>query len=80
MHIWDVCSSVNYELFKSFHPVLNFGIERNSDMENNTPVKFGLIGFYYMITDDIEVSAGYERDLNKKNNCYTGTVGFTIRL
>ncbi|MFA6923443.1 MAG: transporter [Bacteroidales bacterium] len=80
MHIWDVCTSFDYELFKGFHPVLNFGIEKNPDKENNTPVIFGLIGLYYMIIKDIELSSGYKQGLSESECDYTGIAGFTIRF
>jgi len=78
--IWHVSIDADYEVATNTHIVINTGLERNPDPENIIPPVFGMVGFYYLLSENCEISCGYKCGLTKPENDHAFVYGLTVRF
>lgn len=78
--IWHVSMDADYEVAKNTHLVINTGLERNPDPEDTIPPAFGMVGFYYLLSDECEISCGYKCGFTKPENDHSFVYGLTVRF
>lgn len=80
LNIWHASADIDYKISDEFHFVLNSGIEKNPDTSVKTNPVFGLLGLYYCIGNNCEVSLGYKHGFTKAETDHTFIYGLTLRF
>lgn len=80
LNIWHASIDVDYKLSDEFHFILNTGVEKDPDILATTNPVFGLLGLYYCINDNCEISLGYYHDFKKEETNHSFIYGLTLRF
>ena len=80
LNIWHASVDIDYKLSNEFHFVLNSGIEKNPDTIVKTNPVFGLLGLYYCISENCEISLGYKHGFTKPETDHAFIYGLTLRF
>jgi hypothetical protein len=80
LNIWHASLDIDKKLSKEFHFVLNTGIEKNPNPDDNRIPVFGLLGLYYCLNENCEISLGYEHDFIKEETNHSFIYGLTLRF
>jgi hypothetical protein len=78
--IWSASMAVTYEVIKNLTLVADFGTSTNPDKNNSELPVFGLGGFIYSVSKNLDLSAGVKFGLTKPETDLTGTFGVTLRF
>lgn len=79
-NIWHLSVAADISFRECFHGALNAGIERNPDPDDQNPPVFGMMGFYYLLSEDCELSAGYKCGITRPENDHAFIYGLTLRF
>lgn len=80
LDIWHISLDVDYAVNNEVHIVANSGIEKNPDISDKTNPAFGLIGLYYLLNENCEISAGYKHGLSSSETDYAFIYGLTLKF
>lgn len=80
LNIWHASLDLDFKLNNQFHFVLNSGIEKNPDKYDKTNPVFGLLGLYYCISENYEISLGYKHGFTKPETNHAFIYGLTLRF
>lgn len=80
INIWHASVDADFSLSDEFHFVLNSGIEKNPNLTVKTNPVFGLVGFYYFINENCEISIGYKYGITKTETNHAFIYGLTLRF
>lgn len=80
LNIWLASVGADLSLSDEFHMVLNTGIEKNPNINENTALVFGLAGLYYLINKNCEISLGYKHGITKAETNHAFLYGLTLRF
>ncbi|HNW98700.1 MAG TPA: transporter [Bacteroidales bacterium] len=80
LNIWHFSLAADYSTKQNLHIILNSGIEKNPDSTDKTYPIFGLIGIYYCINDNCEISTGYKHGITSAETQHSFIYGITLRF
>lgn len=80
LNIWHASFDVDKKLSKEFHFVFDIGAEKNPNPDDNNIPVFGLLGLYYCLNDNCEISLGYQHDFIKDETNHSFIYGLTLRF
>jgi hypothetical protein len=80
LDVWHVSVDADYTASKEFHIVVNSGLEKNPDFSDKTNPAFGLIGLYYCLSKNCEISAGYKHGITRTEADHAFIYGLTLRF
>ncbi|MFH0895630.1 MAG: transporter [Bacteroidota bacterium] len=80
LNIWHASLNIDKKFSKEFHFVFNTGMEKSPDPTSNSFPVFGLLGFYYCLSDNCEFSLGYEHDFIKEETHHSFIYGITLKF
>lgn len=79
-NIWHSSLAADYRANEKLHIVVNTGLEKNPEVNNDIPPAFALLGFYYFINDNFEIGAGYKNGITSAETKHSFTYSLTIRF
>ncbi len=80
MHIWHFSASIDYATQNNLHFICNTGIEKNPDKSETINPVFALLGLYYVINDNFEISTGYKNGVTHTETKHSFMYGLTMRF
>lgn len=78
--IWHISADIDYSASKNLHIVVNSGAEKCPDLLSKTPPVFALIGLYYFLNEDCELSIGYKKGITVTETNHAFIYGLTLRF
>lgn len=79
-NIWHTSVGFDFASTEIVHLVANGGIEKNPDINSQTPTAFALIGLYYFLSEYNEIALGYKCGLTEPEADHSFIVGLTLRF
>lgn len=80
LDIWHISVDADYSATKELHVIANTGLEKNPDISVITNPAFGLIGLYYCLSENCEISAGYKHGITFTETDHAFIYGLTLRF
>jgi len=80
LDIWHLSLDADYSIKEDFHLIANTGIEKNPDKSEKLYPVFGLIGVYYCLGENFEISTGYKKGLTSAETNHAFIYGLTFRF
>lgn len=80
MHIWHASLAADWNVRGNAHIVMNGGVERNPEAGSSRLPAFAMLGMYYLLTDDCELSVGYKSGLKTPEMDHGFVYGLTLRF